>query len=685
MNQRIYFLLKLFLVHLIFFTLFRVGFYFIFEANYPNINPEQLRKAFYLGTKFDVRLAFVLIAPVWLLGYIPFLNPLDRGARIWRYFYDGLFLIWFTLYATDIGYYAYLSSRINGTIFHFFENMFISAQMVWQTYPVGWVALGLAVALIIFNFILKKLVFFKYRHRNLKLSSQVFSFVFFIAIFVGGVYGKFSTFPLRWSEAFFSQNSFISALALNPITYLLETYKYQKGDFDKKKVQEYYPLIANYLGVPIDQQNVETLNFKRHIKPEARFKTEPNVIFVMMESLASFKTNLGANKLQATPTLKALADDGLYFPRFYVPSEATARSQFGIMTGVPDVSSYKTASRNPLIVDQNVILNFFKGYHKLYFLGGNANWGQIRSVFTHNIEGIEVVEEGQFDSPVMDVWGISDLDLFKEADKKLKTVKAPFVAVIQMASFHRPYTIPSNSDDFKPDTSLTEEEAIANGFISVAEYNSLRFADYSIHRFLEIAKKSPYYENTIFVFWGDHGLTDNGVPEHVPKIERLAETSKFHVPLIFYGPKFFLPQVDTRIAWQMDVLPTVASMLGVEYINSSFGRDLTNPKYDSSRAAFTYTYYYQPAQFSLIKDKYLYYVRGEKEFLLDLETDQDLSSASSLNEVTDLKVQMPELAKEMRDLSHGIYETSKYMLYNNPQVPLPEAPAEKSKPAPTKK
>ncbi len=670
MNQRIYFLIKLFLVHFLSFTAFRIIFYFAFANAQSNFSSEDLRQAFYLGTKFDIRFALILITPVWILGYLPWLNPIRGAQKFWRYFYNILFLVWLITYISDFGYYAYLSSRINGTIFHFFQNIWISAEMVWQTYPVIPGFIGILISLWIFNWVLKKYVFFEYQYKNLKLTNQVISFVLFFILFAGGVYGKVSTFPLRWSEAFFSQNSFISALSLNPVMYLIETYKYQKGDYDKNKVKDYYPVIANLLGIPVEQQNAETLNFARRIETPPKLKgidpnRKPNVIFVMMESMASFKTSLMNPKLDSTPYLKSLAANGHYFPNFYIASEGTARSQFGTITSIPDVSSYKTASRNPLIVDQNVILDYFDGYRKFYFLGGNANWGQIRSVFTHNIRGVEVVEEGQFDSPIMDVWGISDLDLFKEAHKKLSQVAEPFVTVVQMASFHRPYTIPSNADDFKLDNSITEEQAVAAGFISVAEYNSLRFADYSIGRFLDMIQKSNYFDNTIFVFWGDHGLTDAGVPEHVSKIHRLAETSKFRVPLIFYGPKFFEPKEDTRIAWQMDIMTSVASALGITHVNTGFGRDLFDPQFDSSRLAFTYTYYYQPSQYSLMKDHYLYYVRGEKEFLLDLNTTWDLSKATSLNEAQDLKEQMPELATEMKNLAHGIFETAKYMLYNN--------------------
>ncbi|MCU0720847.1 MAG: sulfatase-like hydrolase/transferase [Pirellula sp.] len=85
----------------------------------------------------------------------------------------------------------------------------------------------------------------------------------------------------------------------------------------------------------------------------------------------------------------------------------------------------------------------------------------------------------------------------------------PFFAVIQAASFHRPYTIPKDAKDFQlvdvPTTKLKE-----GGFYSLEQLKSLRFSDYSLGYFFSLAQKSKYYKNTLFVITGDHGLPDDG-------------------------------------------------------------------------------------------------------------------------------------------------------------------------------
>ena len=107
----------------------------------------------------------------------------------------------------------------------------------------------------------------------------------------------------------------------------------------------------------------------------------------------------------------------------------------------------KTVSRNPLAIDQRIIFDQYKGYEKRYFIGGSANWANIRAVFQSNIEGLKIFEEGSFEEEIRaDVWGIDDYELFKESNKELKKLhqkKQPFVAYIQTATNHMPFTVPT--------------------------------------------------------------------------------------------------------------------------------------------------------------------------------------------------------------------------------------------------
>jgi len=663
-SQRVYFLFKLFLIHFLAFFLLRTIFFLVFRSTSPHFSHDEILKAFYLGAKFDVRLALTAILPAFFLGFLPYLNPIKTGKKIWIYFYTLLFLVWMILYAADFAHFGYLNSRINASVLQYLHNPDISGGVVWDTYPIIRWVLGLFLGAWFFKFLLTKFVFFDFQYKNITRFQSCLSYTLFIVLLALGLYGKIAWIGLRWSEAFFSQNYFVTATALNPILYFIDTYKFQTKNYDEKKTKKYYHIMADYLGVPKDQQNEDTLNFTREVKNTPRTDFKPNILLIVMESLSTSKTSLSKTPLDPTPNLKALADESYYFDEYYVPSQGTARSMFGIVSGIADVTSFQTASRNPALADQNAIMNYFDGYEKFYFLGGSANWAEIRSVFTNNIQGIHVFEEGMYDSPHTDVWGLSDLDLFKEVFKTLSKLPSdqPFFAVVQSASFHRPYTIPENHDDFEV-KNLPQDVVLNGGFFSNEEWNSMRLADYSLGTLIKLIKASPLYKNTLIVVTGDHGLPDENAP-YLSLPRRTSEIEKFHVPFILHNPTLFPePKVDSRVVQEQDVMATLAHLAGISYTNTGLGRDMFDPQFDKRRVAFNYFHYVQPQPYGLLENNFYLLVRNKNETLFnfnDPTNDHDVSS------------EYPEVYSHLSEMTHAYLETARYIMFHNKNLRRPD-------------
>ncbi|MCB0357478.1 MAG: sulfatase-like hydrolase/transferase, partial [Bdellovibrionales bacterium] len=224
---------------------------------------------------------------------------------------------------------------------------------------------------------------------------------------------------------------------------------YEKN-YDIEIVKKYYPIVSEYLGV--DKPDIEKLNFTRHQEPIAPTRlSQANVVVIIMESLSAHRSSLFGNPTEATAYMDSLGREGWNFTKNYTPSEGTARGVFATITGVADINKDRTSSRNPLIVDQNTAANYFTNYQPFYFIGGSANWGNIRGVLENNIKNLKLYEEGMFQAPRTDVWGVSDYHLFKETARILNerpNKSKPFLAFIQTAGFHRPYTIPEDRGNF---------------------------------------------------------------------------------------------------------------------------------------------------------------------------------------------------------------------------------------------
>lgn len=661
------------------FVALRAIFYFVFNRTAQDYRGSDLAKAFQIGLSFDLRLALALVLPLAVLSWIPFLNPERKGPRrAWLTLLTVLTGVVAVFYALDFGFYAYLNGRLNATILKFAENPLISAEMVWQTYPVIWITLGWALALALIAWILNKWIFHPVRVSSVqnsrdrkasaksrspfgkRISPWVKGFAVFL-IYFAGLWGHLSQYPLRWSEAFFSGNGFVAAMALNPVLYFADTVNLRAANYDEKLVRKHYAELSKFFGVA--EPNEEKLNFLRSgrdtgdITDRVPGSKRPNVIYIVMESFAAYRTKHFGGQFDATPYFDQMAEDGTLFTNFYVPSEATARSLFTVFTSLPDVAVGKTSTRNPLVVNQNSLINAFQDYSRYYFIGGSASWGNIRGVVANNVDQIKIVEEGMFKSPRTDVWGISDLALFKEADERLTKEKEPFFAVIQTAGYHRPYTIPVERDGFEL-KELTPKQLEDGGYGSNEDYNSLRFSDFALGRFIEIAKKSPYFKNTLFVIHGDHGLPSGRATSLKPGYAQFG-LSRWHVPLLFYGPGVMPePRKLEKVASEVDVLPTLAAWAKQPAWNNSMGRDLFDAKLDQDRAAFLYVWYQTPPQIGMINSKYYTFGSpGEVKGLFEYNSQEPMK---------DLSAEQPDAAKKLIDQAEGAHETAKYLLYHNP-------------------
>jgi phosphoglycerol transferase MdoB-like AlkP superfamily enzyme len=636
------------------FTALRAAFLWIFHD--PSDAPERgvLLQAFYLGLKFDLRLALLVHLPFALLG---FLRPFDpfrslRARRAWLAWFGFASAFLLFAYGVDLGHYGYLEARVDASVLRYLFDPRESAGVLWGSYPVlrGLAAVALAAAAHVwllrrwFGGALPAPAPRPPLARAALVAAAACLYAF-------GLYGKISWYPLRWSDAYFSTHPFASALSLNPVLYFFETFDNRELEFDEAALRQRYAAVADYLGV--ERPDPDRLDFTRTVGE--RRSERLNVVIVLLESFSYYKTGLSGNPLDPTPNFDAIARDGVLFRRFYTPHSGTARSVFASVTGLPDIDRSKTSTRNPLIARQHTLLNAFAGWDKLYFLGGSASWGNIRALLSHNVDGLEIYEEGDYASPRVDVWGISDLHLLEEANRVLAARERPFVAIIQTAGNHKPYTIPEQSEGFVR-SGTPEAEAQRFGFDSVPELDAMRLVDHSLGHFFRQARREAYFANTVFVLYGDHGSP--AAPEHRPLAERQLRLPRYHVPLVFHAPGRLAPRVVDEVASQLDVLPTVLGLAGAAGVNSTLGRDLFDPAFAGRRYAFTVERIEKNPLLGIVsKDHYLQVAAdGSRRELHRLESPSPRDDVSAAE---------PEAAAELEAVAFGLYEAARWMRYHN--------------------
>ncbi|MEO6637343.1 MAG: sulfatase-like hydrolase/transferase, partial [Ginsengibacter sp.] len=585
----------------------------------------------------------------------PFVNKTSK--KIFKIYFLIVCISLAFLYAMDFEHYDYLHQRLNASVLNYAEDASISMNMVWETYPVFKILLLLVISIALLYWLINIYyrLFKKFRFNGHGIIRIVFGFVFTFLLALG-IFGRLNQYPLRWSDAFSFDDEFKANLALNPVQSFMSTLQFRSSTYDKNKVKQYYPLMAQYLGVT--NPDSANLNFKRTFTPPLTAVATPNVVVVICESFSAYKSSMWGNPLNTTPFFNEMCNQGIFFDRCFTPSYGTARGIWAIITGIPDVEYPNTSSRNPAYVNQHSIINDYKGYEKLYFLGGSSSWANVRGLLTNNLTGLHLFEEDNYKAKSVDVWGISDKQLFLEANKTLSRQMHPFIAVIQTADNHRPYTIPSEDKNEFVKKAYSTDSLKRFGFESNDELNAFRYTDFSFQKFIEAARREKYFDNTIFVFVGDHGIRgDAGTM--FPKAWSVDGLTTEHVPLLFYSPSRLQPARIDKTCSQVDLLPSVSALAGIPYINTTMGRNLFDTTQNNSlpfrNSAFLYDYNIK--QIGMVTDDYVYVhnlASGREDF------------RSSINDLPLAKSSTTEEAKKtLQTLSQAWYETARYMLLNN--------------------
>jgi hypothetical protein len=312
MPKTLQWVIKLFLIFLLVFTLFRISTYIAFKP--ADVELRQVLSSFLLGIRFDIRWISILLMPIVLLSFIPKFSPYSSiiARRVWVvYLATATFLLMF-FFGADYGHFAYVSTRLNASALNFAEDAKISFEMLWQSYPLFWMILALLVLAYFFYQLYKKThqhVEFKNSQSDIIYKRRWYFFVLFSMVL--GIYGSFSFKPLKWKDAFVFKDNFKSYLALNPLQNFFTTLRFRTPDVDNQSIKTAYKEVANFL--QLEPQVQANHSFERTLYPSSRaLESKPNIVLVICESFSMYKSSMSGNVLNSTPYFNQLTKEGIF-------------------------------------------------------------------------------------------------------------------------------------------------------------------------------------------------------------------------------------------------------------------------------------------------------------------------------------------------------------------------------------
>lgn len=344
----------------------------------------------------------------------------------------------------------------------------------------------------------------------------------------------------------------------------------------------------------------------RPIKSDS-VETKKNVVLITIESYSADFMKMYGNEQNITPFLDNLAQKSLLFTNLYAVGNRTVRGLEAVTLCFPPTAGESVVKRkdNKDKFSTGAIFKQ-KGYNVKFLYGGDAFFDNMEDFFVGN--GYDIVDKKSFtpeEVTFANIWGVCDEDMANKAIKIMNTeanTGKPFFNHWMTVSNHRPFTYPNNKIDIPGDAKSRD--------------GGVKYTDYALKKFFEMASKQPWFKNTVFVILADHCASSAGKTE--------LPVDKYKIPAMIYSPGFIQPQNYTNLMSQIDIMPTLFGLLHFNYQSKFFGQDVLKPDYTPRALVATYQ------DLGLIKDNVLTVLSPKqtvKQFQLTLKPDQKLSPA----------------------------------------------------------
>ena len=366
--------------------------------------------------------------------------------------------------------------------------------------------------------------------------------------------------PLNLSHAAFSGNRLANELPPSSAYTLLYAAYSRRHETDvwrqygRMEWPEVLARVRKHMRVPPEDFTDEAVPTLHRTRVEPRAGPPLNLVVMLQESLgAGFVGTLGG--LPLTPNLDRLYEQGWGFTRLYATGTRTARGMEAMASGFPPTPApavLKLPRAGGKFFTLAALLGR-KGYTSDFIYGGVANFDNMRGFYLAN--GFDrVIEQKDFKDPVLlGSWGVSDEDWVAKAHETfLAHGDKPFYALMLSTSNHDPFEYPLGRIEPYEQPDFTR-------------HNAMKYADYAIGKFFELARSAPYFERTIFVVVADHDARVYGAD--------LVPVQHFRIPGVILGPGV-APRRDARVTSQLDLGPTLLHLLGIADPQPMIGRDL---------------------------------------------------------------------------------------------------------------
>ncbi len=627
----IHFLLYSWILLLVINSAFRVALFFMNKELTVTASFSDIFYCFFhVGLLFDIYISLIILVIPYFLTSIPFLAQKENKKlyAISNWMIIVLALVNIAVSATDLGFFHYYNSRITNTVFDWTDDLGLMLKLMSND------ATYLPYLLVFFivsgiYFFLQMSIYKKYvsgKEKPYNLKSRLIIFFVFLTLIFFGIRGSFNfnKRPLNIDDTRFSSNLFLNQLSINPVYSLVASYLYINVEYFDSD-DEAIDTALRYL----KRKHSNTAN-PFEVRITGTDSIRPNIIVIFMESMSNAMVSRYHPELRTTPLLDSLAKQGIIFDNFFSAGIHTHNAIFSIFYGLPAVMHNR-----PMDLLPNTGMKYYgmptilheKNYRNIFYVTGTKDFDNMNDFLLQNGFDEVIGEDDYKYDTLANNWGVSDKKMFDRAlsdGDSLARINKPFFMGILTISAHEGYRV---SEIYEPKLINTEYP------------NKLyEYADLLMMEFMEKAKDKKWFDNTVFVFVGDHGQNFSPVYDLSLNYHR--------IPLILYSPRYLDHVIYDGFGLQIDIYTTLFSLLDFNYTNSGLGVNLF-------RHRRKYAYFSADNKLGVLDDSLYLIYRGKSNISM---------FAYKEKSTEDLYQKYPDQADSMLSYAFSMLQSAKYLI-----------------------
>ena len=551
MLQRVLYLLKTYLLTVLFFVIAKIV--FMLYNSSQGFSFHDIIDVLWHGLSLDLSMSLyilsvpflVCVASIWLGG-----NKILR--IILRVYYALIAVAMVLAFVADTSLYEFWLFKLDASCLQYLETPTEAMASVSTGYiVVRFITIVVGALLVYWAYTQPRWNIIPSRHRIMESLIAVLC----IPLIVIGIRGGLGESTTNIGQVYFSQNQFLNHSAVNPIFSFfssLEKTGNVNVDYHFMKDEECNALI-------------DSLYNTKSIDCDTLLTTQtPNIIIILLEGCGAEFTEIGG-RTDITPHLNQLAREGIYFTNCYGNTWRTDRGTVCALSGYPSfptMSLMKIPAKSRSLPNIALTLQQQRGYHTSYLYGGDINFTNMRGYLIEGgFEQLTWMKDYSAEEQKSAQWGVRDDITFKTLYQMATKAEKPFLIGFSTLSSHAPWDVPIHHFD----------DEILNAFY---------YLDQCIGDFIEQLRQSEVWDNTLIVMLPDHGIPHQGLDETNPLMN--------HIPMIWVGGAVKEPRRIEQVCNQTDLPATLLGQLGINHDEYSFSRDVLSATYTKPFAIHTY-------------------------------------------------------------------------------------------------